>query len=52
MDRNGGPRIALTIALQGGLYITIKMSRYGGHQTALTIALHVGFYLANIIDRH
>jgi hypothetical protein len=39
MDRYGGPRTALTIALLEGLYLAITMDRYGGPQTALTIAL-------------
>jgi hypothetical protein len=41
---------ALTIALSGGLYLSIIMDRGIGPQTALTIFLHGGFYLAIIID--
>jgi hypothetical protein len=38
MVRYGGPQTALTIALHGGLYLTIIMDRYRGPHTALTIA--------------
>jgi hypothetical protein len=40
MDRNGGPQTALTIALNGGLYLAIIIESYGGPETALTIALY------------
>jgi hypothetical protein len=46
MDRYGGPKTALTIALLGGLYLTIKMDRYGGPQSPLTITLLGGLYFA------
>jgi hypothetical protein len=52
MDRNGGPHTALTIALHGGIYLSIIMDRYGGPQTSLTIALHGDLYLAIIINRY
>jgi hypothetical protein len=42
MDRYGGPHSALTIALNGGLYLAIITDRYRGPHTALTIALHGG----------
>jgi hypothetical protein len=42
-------RIALTIALNGGLYISIIMDRYGGPQTVLTIDLRGGIYLSMIM---
>jgi hypothetical protein len=35
----GGPHTPLPIALNGGLYLPIKMDRYGGHDTAFTIVL-------------
>jgi hypothetical protein len=50
MERNGGARIALTIAFHGGIYISFIMTRYGGTQTASTVALHGGLYLAIIMD--
>jgi hypothetical protein len=43
---------ALTIALNGGLYLTTIMDRYEGPLTALTICLHIGPYLAIILDRY
>jgi hypothetical protein len=39
MDRYGGPRTALTIAMRGGLYLAIIMDRHGGPQTGLIITL-------------
>jgi hypothetical protein len=40
--RYGGPLTALTIALNGGLYLAIIMDLYEGPRTALIIALHRG----------
>jgi hypothetical protein len=37
MDRYGGPKTPLTIALLGDLYIDIKMDRYVEPHTALTL---------------
>jgi hypothetical protein len=51
MDRYGGQKTALTIALHGRLYLAIIMDGYGGLQTALTIALHGGLFLAIIMVR-
>jgi hypothetical protein len=42
----------LTIALHGGLYLSIIMDGYGGPHTHLTIALHGIIYLAIIMDRY
>jgi hypothetical protein len=47
-----GPLAALTIALNGGVYVAIIMDRYEGPLTALTITLHGGYYLAIIMDRY
>jgi hypothetical protein len=52
MSLHGGPHTALTIYLQGGLYLAIIMDRYQGHHTALTIELHEGHYLTIIFVRH
>jgi hypothetical protein len=52
MDRYGGPKTALTIALLGGLYLAIMMDRYGGKTTALTIALPGALYSAIIMVRY
>jgi hypothetical protein len=52
MDRYGGPRSALNIALHRGLYLAIVMDCYEGPLSALTIALHRGLYLAKIMYRY
>jgi hypothetical protein len=51
MDRYGGPKTALAIALLGGLYLAIIMDRYGGPQCTQTL-LFVVLYLAIIMDRY
>jgi hypothetical protein len=50
MYRHEGPLTALSIALPGGLYLSLIMDHYGVPQTALTVALPGGLYLAIIID--
>jgi hypothetical protein len=52
MYRYRDPLSALTIALHGGLYLTIIKDRYEGHLSTFTIALHRGLYLAIIMDRY
>jgi hypothetical protein len=39
MDPHEGPQTTLTIALNEGQYLAIKVDSYEGPQTALTIAL-------------
>jgi hypothetical protein len=39
MDLYGSPKTALTIDLNGGLYLAIIMDLYGGTKTTLNIAL-------------
>jgi hypothetical protein len=42
MDLYGRTKTALTIALNGGLYLAIIMDLYGRSKTALSIALQGG----------
>jgi hypothetical protein len=51
MDRYEGPETALTIAMNGVLYLAIIMALYEGPITAITIALNGGFYLTIIKER-
>jgi hypothetical protein len=44
MHRYEGPITALTLALHGGLYLSIITDIYEGPLIALTITLHGGLY--------
>jgi hypothetical protein len=50
MDRYGGPQTTLTIALLGGLYISILMDRYRAPNTAINKASQGGLFVDIIMD--